>query len=61
MLLNKNLKFEHIHCGKWEGQSKITNKMADSEDPDVMAGSGSALFEKVSVLVCRDENVKTCQ
>ena len=34
--------------------------MADSEDPDEMAGSGSALFEKVSVLVCRDENVKTC-
>ena len=29
--------------------------MANSEDPDDTACSGSALFAKVSVLVCRDE------
>ena len=42
---------------------KINNRIANSVDPDETArfravSSGSALFVKVSVLVCRAERIK---
>ena len=40
-------------------QSEIKNKMTTIVGPDKMVSSGSALFAKVFVLVCRDERVKT--
>ena len=60
--------FGNIYCCKFGFESKINKRMTNSVDPDnrttnsvdgdgATVSSGSVLFAKVSIFVCRDENV----
>ena len=50
------LEFRHVHCCKQGFQSKLKNRMANSEDPDEMAGTavnrGFSLNSKTEWQMC---------